>query len=68
MTYIHKRYNSYLIFLISHLEISGRDCNDLQAENVMTIPFTFLVTNLEIFGNNTNDLHPENKLSIFLIF
>ena len=46
-----------MIFVVSHLEISGNDFNKLQPEKRQQILLTLLVSHFDISGNDINELH-----------
>ena len=55
-------------FIVFHLDISGKDINELHLENIPLILVTFVVFHLDISGKDINELQLENILSILVIF
>ena len=45
----------FVMFLVFHLEMSGKDVNDKQSLNKAPKLVTLLISHLEISGNDIND-------------
>ena len=47
-------------FLVFHLDISGKEINEIQFVNIELISVTLLVFQLDISGNENKDEHQKN--------
>ena len=57
-----------MIFLVSHLDISGNDIKESHSQSILLINLTLEIFYIDISGKDINDLHFINKPAFSITF